>query len=187
MVPWALDQFMGFNHTSVYATLCGGNRNVLHSKLIPVLASAGLMISVCPAWSQDGIPLVIVASDGVEHTLHLEQLDAMEQISFETSTIWTEAAAVFSGVAVRHILDVLDIEGETLLLTALNDYAVDMPVGELSEDAPIVATRIDGEVLPVREKGPYWVIYPFDTMPEYNTEVNYSRSVWQLKSLSVPE
>ena len=39
----------------------------------------------------------------------------------------------------------------------------------------------------VREKGPLWVIYPFDSDPEYQTEVIYSRSIWQLDRIVVEE
>ena len=137
--------------------------------------------------AQDGLPLTIVSKEGEEHSLHLDDLDAMEQVEFSTTTLWTEGEAVFSGVAVYHLLEVLELDGAVLRMSALNDYAVEMPISDLEEDAPIIATRVDGAPMPIREKGPFWVMYPFDSKPEYKTEVNYARAVWQLKSLSLPE
>ena len=155
--------------------------------LLSCAVVVGATLVANPGFAQDGLPLVVVAPDGIEHTLHLDDLDAMEQVSFATTTQWTENEAVFSGVAVREILEEFGIEGTVLRMSALNDYAVEMPLDELGDEVPIVATRIDGKVVPVREKGPYWVMFPFDRGPEFRTEVTYARSVWQLKSLSVPE
>ena len=70
-------------------------------------------------------------------------------------------------------------------MSALNDYAVEMPVADLEEDAPILATRLNGETMTVREKGPFWIMYPFDRSTKYQTESNYARSVWQLQQLKL--
>jgi len=37
----------------------------------------------------------------------------------------------------------------------------------------------------VREKGPLWVIYPYDSDAKFRTEVIYSRSIWQLDRLAI--
>jgi hypothetical protein len=37
----------------------------------------------------------------------------------------------------------------------------------------------------VRDKGPLWVIYPYDAVPEYKSERIYARSIWQLVSIEV--
>ena len=137
--------------------------------------------------ARDGHALKVVSLDGEEHVLYLDELDAMEQVEFSTTTIWTEGTAVFSGVPVMHLLEAIGAQGSTLRMSALNDYAVEMPVADLEENAPIVATRMNGETMSVRNKGPYWIIYPFDSDPQFRTEANYARSVWQLKTLTLPD
>ena len=72
-------------------------------------------------------------------------------------------------------------------MTALNDYAIEVPASEAASGGPILATRVDGKPLSVRDKGPIWVIYPFDDKEAYKTEVTYSRSIWQLKSIEVED
>lgn len=151
---------------------------------ITLLAFVGLSSS---AWAQGGHALTVVNTDGDQHELSLEMLDAMEQVEFSTTTIWTEGVVSFSGVPVLHLLERLAAEGNTLRMSALNDYAVEMPTSELESDAPIVATRMNGQTMPVREKGPYWVVYPFDRSPEFQTEAKYAQSIWQLKTLAVIE
>jgi hypothetical protein len=39
---------------------------------------------------------------------------------------------------------------------------------------------MDGKTMSVRDKGPLWIIYPYDSSADYRTEVVYSRSIWQL-------
>ncbi len=39
--------------------------------------------------------------------------------------------------------------------------------------------------MPIRDKGPLWLVYPYDSNPDLNTDKYYSRSVWQIKELNV--
>lgn len=111
-------------------------------------------------------------------------LDAMPQIGFTTATIWTEGEIAFTGVSLRAILADSGITSGTVRAIALNDYAVEIPVAELDEDAPIIAHLIDGAPFSRRDKGPLWIVYPYDSVPEYRSETAYGRSVWQLARLS---
>lgn len=136
--------------------------------------------------ADDGLlALHVEMQDGTEVQLSLGDLDALEQVEFSTSTIWTDGPITFSGVPVLSVLAETGGSGETLRMVALNDYAIEMPIAELETNAPIVATRMDGEPMPVRDKGPFWVVYPYDASPDYATETAYSRSVWQLSRLVV--
>ncbi|MDJ0993141.1 MAG: oxidoreductase [Dinoroseobacter sp.] len=146
------------------------------------VTSAALCVE---ANAQDTIPLEVELAGGQAIQLSLEDLDAMEQTEFTTTTIWTDGSNRFSGVSVLSLLQSVDAEGTTLQMSALNDYSVEMPLADLEDGAPILATRMDGETMSVREKGPYWIIYPFDRGARYQTESNFARSVWQLKQLKV--
>ncbi len=149
-----------------------------------------IVVSLClagPSMAQEGHSLVVVDANGAEHTLFLDSLDSMQQVEFSTATIWTEGKVQFSGVPVVSILEAVQAEGTTLRMSALHDYTVEMPMVDLEEDVPIVATRMNGQTMSVREKGPYWIVYPYDRNPEYRTEVKYAQSVWQLKALAVTD
>jgi hypothetical protein len=43
----------------------------------------------------------------------------------------------------------------------------------------------DGEEMPIRDKGPLFIVYPFDSAEELQSEQYYSRAVWQVKELKV--
>ena len=91
----------------------------------------------------------------------------------------------FQGVSLHLITDLLGVEDGTLLATALNDYSVEIPVSDAVAGGPIIAYARDGVEMSVRDKGPLWIIYPFDSDPRYQTAVVLSRSIWQLDRIDV--
>jgi hypothetical protein len=116
--------------------------------------------------------------------LDLVMLQAMPVTKFKTNTIWLEKAVEFTGVNLKAILDYAGASGTLIHAIALNDYKVDIPADTVDADAPLVAYHIDGEIMSTREKGPLWVVYPYDQDAKYRTEVVYSRSIWQLDRLT---
>lgn len=83
------------------------------------------------------------------------------------------------------LLKAVGADGAMLRASAINDYAVEIPVEDAVEGGPIVAYLLNGEPMSVRDKGPLWIVYPFDSAPEYQTEQVYSRSIWQLDRIEV--
>lgn len=117
----------------------------------------------------------------------LALLDSLPQESFATSTIWTEGTLTFSGPPLAAVLDAAGATGTRIVARAVNDYAVEIPLAEIDARYPILATRINGETFSVRDKGPIWIVYPYDAAPAWRTEVNFGRSVWQLAVLTLAE
>ena len=106
-----------------------------------------------------------------------------------TSTVWTEGVHGFTGVPLARILADAGIAtgpGSTgeVSATAINDYAISIPLAEIGPDVPLVAYLMDDREMSVRDKGPLWIVYPYDDDRQYQTEVIYSRSIWQLNRLS---
>ncbi|MFQ5774293.1 MAG: molybdopterin-dependent oxidoreductase [Kiloniellaceae bacterium] len=102
-----------------------------------------------------------------------------------TSTPWTKGQPVFEGVLVRDVLNAVGARGDTVVATALNDYRVEIPVSDFLKYPVILAYKMDGERLKVRDKGPLWIIYPQDEYPELRTKKVQSRWVWQVKELVI--
>lgn len=128
----------------------------------------------------------ITTSSG-ENTLLLdmEMLRLLPATTFETSTIWTDGVHSFTGVALVDLVAELGVKDGMLVAKAINDYAVEIPVSDAVKGGPIVAYLMDGKEMTVRDKGPLWVIYPYDSNPDYRSEVVYSRSIWQLDRLDI--
>lgn len=117
----------------------------------------------------------------------LAMLEALEQHKTKAETPWTEGKPSFDGPLLKAVLEAAGAKGSKLVVKALNDYSADVPVEDAFELDTILATRIDGKELSVREKGPLFLIYPFDTNPELYNEKYFGRSVWQIREIEVVE
>lgn len=115
----------------------------------------------------------------------LVDLGAVEMV---TTTIWTDGEQTFKGVPLSVILSDLGVSEGTIKARAINDYAIDIPAEEVvGQDWPIIAYSRNGGEMSVREKGPLWLVYPYDSDPAFKTEVIYSRSIWQLDRLEIKD
>lgn len=117
----------------------------------------------------------------------VDMLRAMDVQTVTTTTIWTEGEQVFEGVPLKHVLDELGATGSVVLASAINDYTVEIPVESLTDTAPIVAFSQNGNDMSRRQKGPLWIVYPYDSDPEFRSEIVYSRSIWQLDRLEIAQ
>lgn len=122
---------------------------------------------------------------GDSASFDLAMLDALPQHSTTTVTPWYTGAQTFSGVVIGDLLESLGAEGEMLTVTAINDYSAEIPLADFANDKVILASRINGDLLSIRDRGPLFVIYPFDDNPGLYNEVYFGRSVWQVKSITV--
>ncbi len=113
-------------------------------------------------------------------------LKELPQTSFTTTTIWTDGEHRFTGVQLADLLEAVDAEGDTLRAAALNDYEITMSVDE-AMDGALIAYAINGEPMSVREKGPLWIVYPYDSDIAYQTETIYARSIWQLDRIWIED
>lgn len=128
---------------------------------------------------------IAVSNEDGKAVFDLEMLDALPQRVTKATTPWYTGEHEFSGVIVSDLLDYLGAEGESVTVTALNDYSAEIPMEDIGKYPIILATRIDGKELSVREKGPLFLIYPFDLDATLYNEVVFGRSVWQIASLTV--
>lgn len=115
----------------------------------------------------------------------LAALDAFPQHVTETDTPWYQSRTRFQGPLGSDLLKAVGAKGTVMRLIALNDYAVEIPLADFMNWPVILATRVNDNVISVRDKGPIFVIYPFDRQPSLYNEVYFGRSIWQLKSIEI--
>ena len=114
-----------------------------------------------------------------------EMLEELGVVEVVTDTPWTEGQVRFEGVLIRDLLMAVGAEGTSVRATAINDYAIDIPIEDFHTHRVILAMKTNGKYMRVREKGPLWVIYPWQENPDLRTEIYHSRSIWQLKRIRV--
>ncbi|OWQ93885.1 hypothetical protein CDN99_00550 [Roseateles aquatilis] len=115
----------------------------------------------------------------------MAMLERLPQISFSTQTPWYPGTRKFTGPLLRDVLAAAGAQGQTIEARALNDYRVSIPFADSRQYDVIVARLMDDKPMTVREKGPLFLIYPFDRHAELRTSVHYGRSAWQLTSLEL--
>ena len=119
------------------------------------------------------------------HQFDAEMIDALPVHTVHTRTPWHQGRVAFTGPLLADVLAQAGATGRTVQMTALNDYQVRMPLDEVLPYRPILARRADGVVLAVREKGPLFLMFPFDELPDARNDLYYSRAIWQLKEIEV--
>ncbi|QZA81592.1 hypothetical protein [Deefgea piscis] len=109
-------------------------------------------------------------------------LNQLPQKSIQTSSPWYNGIHTFSGPSLKDVLALAGSKGKQLKLKAINDYTIVIPSSD-ADLGPIIARTIDGKAFSVRDKGPLFLIYPFDSNKELQNRTYYSRSIWQLVSI----
>lgn len=165
-------------------------------KSLSIVAAFAALILVQPAQAGElpapTGPVILTITGKIANTnapgaaqFDLAMLDALEQRTTITVTPWYEGEQSFAGPLLSAVLEAAGADGTTLKVLALNDYATDIPADDATSYPVILASRLDGKELSVRDKGPLFVIYPFDLAPQLYNEVYFGRSAWQVKSIEV--
>lgn len=136
--------------------------------------------------------VILTVSGELAHTnagksaaFDLDMLEALPGRKATMETPWSTGKTEFSGPLLRAVLEAAGANGTTIRLVALNDYAAEVPVEDATMIDSMLATRMNGQTMSVREKGPLFMIYPFDKDASLYNEKYFSRSVWQITSIEV--
>lgn len=114
-----------------------------------------------------------------------EMLDALPLTQFATASPWHANPVTFDGPSLKSILNAVGAQGKVLRMIAMNKYETMVPFDDAAEFEPVLARRADGKELTIRQKGPVFMIYPFDSKPKLKSDIYYSRSIWQLQKIVV--
>jgi hypothetical protein len=148
------------------------------------------LLAATPLPAPTGDPVFTVSGNikvrnaGDSAAFDIKELDSLPQMGFTTKTPWTPEAK-FEGVLLSTLLDRLGASGKTAVCYALNDYVIEMPLQNLTDDGPLLATRMNGATMPVQKFGPIFVVYRFDTHPEWRNNAIYARCIWQLQKMVI--
>ncbi|MEY3080266.1 MAG: hypothetical protein RJA94_251 [Pseudomonadota bacterium] len=124
-------------------------------------------------------------NEGLE--VHLDQalVDALPRKQIKTENPWDNGLVVYEGVLLRDLMKFAKADGTTATVAALNDYRADIPLADMDKYDVILADKRDGVAIPVRDKGPFFVVFPFTDVPGLATEARYAQSVWQVNRITV--
>ena len=101
----------------------------------------------------------------------MAMLEALPQHEIVAPTPWFDEPRRFGGPLLRDVLAAAGATGTTLKASALNNYRVEIPFDDAVRHDVVLARLLDGKPMSVREKGPLFVMYPFDRRPELRNAV----------------
>jgi hypothetical protein len=128
---------------------------------------------------------ISVTNKGTSAQFDRAMLESIGMVSFETMTPWYKEPVKFEGVPLSKLMDLVGASGDRLVVVALNDYSAELPMEDVRKYEIILALKRDGDYMPVRDKGPLFLVYDFDSDPALKNQKFYSRSVWQVARLEV--
>ncbi|MCA0918695.1 MULTISPECIES: molybdopterin-dependent oxidoreductase [Halomonas] len=167
------------------------SKAVLTWRLIPLVM---LLLVTVPALAlespQERVILTLsgqLTSPNVDEEAHFDarMLESLPQHDVTTGNPWIDGQSRFSGPLLRDVLAAAGAEGSELRVIAIKDYESLIPAEDAEQHDVILAMRRDGEPMRIRDKGPLFVVYPFDDEPELKTNIYFSRSVWQVARIEV--
>jgi hypothetical protein len=163
-----------------------------------VIAALGMLGLVCgtAGAEADSLPapkgeVILTLSGPITDTngpgvasFDMDMLDALPQHTIVTTTPWYKTAVEFKGPLLQDVLARVGARGHAVMAHAVNDYDVEIPAEDAGKGL-VLATRRDGKLMPLSDKGPIFVMYPFDSDPDLKKQVYFSRCIWELEALKV--
>lgn len=115
----------------------------------------------------------------------LRSLEQLGLSKLTTWTPWTDGEVEFEGVLARRLVEAIGGRGTEVEARALNDYEEEIPIADFDKYEVLLAIRMNGRLMRVRDKGPIWIVYPWSAHPELDDFATREKSVWQLSRLHV--
>lgn len=161
-------------------------------RMLLLVVSCLLLASAAWALDKPIGPVVLTISgkvaqpnSGQQAVFDMKMLEKLPQKSFTTQTPWYPQPVSFTGPLLRDVLAAAGARGTKITAVALNDYKTEIPFDDVTRHEVIVARLMNDRPMPVREKGPLFIMFPFDTKAELRSETYYNRAAWQLSTLRV--
>ncbi|PXA98120.1 oxidoreductase [Nostoc sp. 3335mG] len=114
-----------------------------------------------------------------------EMLYALGLEEVRTTTAWTDGIQVFEGVLLKSVLDRVGARGTVITATAINEYVAPIPMEDPEKYRVLLAAKMNGVEMTVRDRGPLWVVYPREDHAELLEPHRNDRWVWQVRELNV--
>jgi hypothetical protein len=153
----------------------------LSRRAVIAMAAAAHSFSVLAA-AEDAALTITGSADG-DVSFTMAELEAMPRHVIVTTTEFTDGPIAFAGPLARDVLRP-PADASVAIMTALNDYAVEVPLDDLTRYDVVLAIRMDGAAMSRRDKGPIWLMYPMDDHDELRQPIYVNRLIWQLKSVA---
>ncbi len=151
------------------------------------------LLCIAPATIEAQDDAVILTVDGkIDHggddgkaRFTLAELKAIGVTTYKTSSHWTDGVMTYEGVLVRSLMEKLGARGTTVTARAIDEYFSEIPMQDFMDYDVILAFAMNGKPLSRRDKGPLWVVYPWDAHEGLKHGPKTVHAVWQLERMTI--
>ncbi len=144
---------------------------------------------IASASAQDLSVTVVQDDEAIKKvTLAAEDLLDIDRTKVLTDNDYVTDVTLFEGPLFRSLVNEFaeDMDNvATINATALNDYSISVPIPDITDYDVIISVLMDGERMSIRDKGPFWVIYPMSRNPELQDDIFNNRLIWQLSRIEI--
>lgn len=151
-----------------------------------ILFAAGIGLQ---AAASENAAIVLTISgntgSGTPRDFTIADIEALGSEKITTTTPWDEGTVTYEGVPLAKLMQHVGAQGTTTVFLALNNYSTAIPMADFSQYGTILAVKRNGQYMDVKDKGPLFVVYPFDDYPDLKNDLYYSRSAWQVRNIEV--
>jgi hypothetical protein len=118
--------------------------------------------------------------------MDLKTIESVGLVDYSMTDPFTDKDVTFEGVLMSDLLALWGVpdDAKTLHMVALNDYAVDVPIEDLRKYPVIFALKQDGAYMPIADRGPAMLVYPYKDF-QFDQELYNNYWIWQIKSIEV--
>lgn len=150
-----------------------------------VLFAFVLVAAVPPAARAQEPVLLVSGPSGQPLQITLDDLRKLPAKEIRTSTPWTDGPQTFRGISGAQLARLANLSGREVSAEAINQYRVLIPWEVFTSESLMIAYARNGQPMGVREKGPLWIVFPFDSDPRFMTDIFKSYAIWSLSRLDV--
>jgi hypothetical protein len=183
-------RLVGFALLSILITACGnaaGSQEPIYTRIAEASLAPG-----------DAIPLpngpavltvtgnIGTSNSGDAIEMDMATIESAGLVEYAVNDPFFDRTVTYRGPLMSELLDLWQVnpDATTLTLTALNDYNIEIPIATLREFPILFAVQADGEYMPIAERGPAMIVFPYDDY-QFEQPATDAYWIWQIKSIEV--
>jgi len=114
-------------------------------------------------------------------------LEKIGTVTYTISTHWYDKPVKMEGVLLSKLLELVRVpkNAKVLRMQALNDYITEIPLGDAHKWPVMLALKMNGEYMSIRDKGPLWVVYPTHLEESLGNPDQQGKWIWQLRKIMI--
>ncbi|MCH8536432.1 MAG: molybdopterin-dependent oxidoreductase [Alkalimonas sp.] len=131
-----------------------------YSIFIRVASLAMFSLMLLPQVAASEQVILTIKHSDQQQSLTLDDLDAMPQQYANFQAAWGPSGQ-WQGVYLHQLLQHYSLQDfQDIRLNALNEYRIRLTPQDIQQGKPILATRFNGEPIPLEKNGPIILIWP---------------------------